>query len=49
MVRNRDYIKKHLTSLSTTALPVCLAGSFVGTVVMFFNFTEGLLIKEVEP
>jgi len=49
MVRNKDYIKKHLTSLSTMVLPVRLAGSFVGTVAMFFYFTKGLLIKEVEP
>ena len=49
MVRNRDYIKKHITSISTAVLLVCLAGSFVGTVAMFFNFTEVLLIKEFEP
>jgi len=49
MVRNRDYIKKHLTSLSTVVLFARLAGSFVGTVAMFFNFTERLLIKELEP
>lgn len=49
MVRNKDYIKKHLTSLSTVVLFVRLAGSLVGTAAMFFYFTEALLIKEVEP
>ncbi len=42
----RNYMKKRSTNLSTA---MCSAGSFVGTVAMFFSFTGILLIKETEP
>lgn len=49
MVQNSGYIKKHLNSLLAMAPSVRPVSSFVGIVAMFFNFTEDLLIKEIEP